>query len=331
MFNCVNSSSYSESACRLKNQSLGFFHAILSPVIFSLNLLLIVAFFKTKQAMSNSSNFLIMCILASDLLNGAIAVPLVSYFNFTSEPPGCNMPPEYEAMLSFFGSTTFLLTIVLAADRYIHMNPSIERPTKCARIFKRPYLYVIVTLVVVSSLTYQFICVIVAGRFCLAAIKKFVDTVMLMICLLYFIFSYIHGYLRIRKFVDNSPVYQNETNRANRPQYVLRLHRHIMVLIISLIVGYVPLLVHKFVVGVYTFSKTECGSSLVCIFNDVIIPVLFVSRLASPFIVLCYNKDMRTWVRMCVRMYFCSHSRTKDNNVATVPDIGTENPGSAVV
>ncbi len=67
---------YPKSYPMYASRIIGAIYGIYCPVIITINVVLIVSFFATKQSMQNTSNLLTICLSISDSLIGAIVMPL---------------------------------------------------------------------------------------------------------------------------------------------------------------------------------------------------------------------------------------------------------------
>ncbi len=104
----------------------GVIYAIYCPVIITINVALIVSFFATKQSMKNTTNLLIICLRISDSLIGAVVIPvlIIKLLWFDTEKH-CSIVPVFFSLDYLFGGISFTMTMLLAIDRYIHMNPNV--------------------------------------------------------------------------------------------------------------------------------------------------------------------------------------------------------------
>ena len=121
-------------------------YAIYCPVIITINIVLIVSFFATKQSMKNTSNLLIVCLSISDSLIGAVVIPvlIIKLLWFDTEKH-CSIVPVFFSLDYLFGGISLTMTMLLAIDRYNHMKPNVlENESKLDKLFKRPRIYFLI-------------------------------------------------------------------------------------------------------------------------------------------------------------------------------------------
>ncbi len=130
-------------------------YGIYCPVIIIINVALIVSFFATKQWMQNTSNLLIVCLSISDCLIGVVVMPIlvIDSLWFNTEKH-CSIVPVSFSLQYLFGGISSNMTILLAIDRYIHMNPNIlENESKFAKLFRRPRIHFLIFACCAFSIT----------------------------------------------------------------------------------------------------------------------------------------------------------------------------------
>ena len=212
-----------------------------SPITILLNLSLIISFIATKQVTQNTSNILIVVISLYDLAAGSLTMPLTANVLLDKGASNACIKSKLLIILSCNGQSSIFLMVLLALDRYLHMNPDIHRvPSKLKTILKTPNIYVVVaaTFIIINSLLatfafelHQKLTVSIATSF--AGISSVL--LIILICL------YIRGYLRIRKFADNNPVY-NESIGPGRatPEYVRKLYKTVLAIVLLASIQHFP-------------------------------------------------------------------------------------------
>ena len=146
------------------------------------------------------------------------------------------------ATLVLWTRTTFpvsqFLTQLLAIDRYLHMNPNIDHETKLNKVFKRPFIFILITFVIAFSLfltlhfnfwdkdSHSFGMLLLCGNM-ITIIAIFLVTGL-----------YAKGYLRIQHFTDDNPVYRNEDGATIKPKYLRDLFKTVLLLIIAVIIAH---------------------------------------------------------------------------------------------
>ena len=110
-------------------------------------------------------------------------------------------------------------------------------------------------------------------------------------------FFYLRGYLRIKKFAENNPVYANQDGTVARPKYVKRLHNTIILLLCSLFISFFPMLISMCVISIYMLADLNLCSQLLYIGNYVTNILLILDRISGPIIILSCNSKARFWIR----------------------------------
>ena len=273
----------------------GFAIVVLSIVTLSLNGLLFVAFLKTKQSTLNTSNFLITLILVSDFLNGLLMMPAFA-IAILIERIRCVMALGAFVFGGIFGTFSVCLTVILTLDRYSHMNPNIERPSRLARFFQRPRLYVLIAVAIAIALLNSTIYFLTAGFPIARGVFMLLLSLFFVIILIFMPFAYVRGYLRIRNFVDNSPVYQNETGNSVRPQYIHRLYKTVLAFVAVALVSYMPLSIATALKAVYDLFNLRAGHRIITAYIHYSFPLLLSYPITSSIIILWQNEEARAWV-----------------------------------
>ena len=300
----------------------GFTIMILSIVTLTLNGLLFVAFLKTKQSTLNTSNFLITLILVSDFLNGLLMMPALA-IAVLIEKMRCVMAVSTFVFGGIFGTFSVCLTVILTLDRYSHMNPNIERPSRLAHLFQRPHLYVLIAVVAVVSLLKPAIYILTASMVIARGVFMLLLSLFFVIILIFMPFAYVRGYLRIRNFVDNSPVYQAETGITVRPQYIHRLYKTVLAFVAAVLVSYLPISFGSAMKAVCDLFDLREGQGVVTAFHQYSFPLLLSYPLTSPIIILWQNNEARSWLKSC--FFGCSFSLVENGDGSETTKRGMEN------
>ena len=268
-----------------------------SPVTVLGNITLIASFIATRQVTQNTSNILIFVLRFSDLAIGAICMPLKAgiFLNVAAR----DLCMKFK-MLQLFNAVehfSVLLTMLLAIDRYLHMDPDIQRhPSKLKMLFKKPNIYYIMILaslfcILVSSFTafYDSNILINATRSLSLALLSF--SIIFLTCL------YTKGYLRIRHFADNNPVY-HETGgpSGSTPDYVRRLYKTVLTLILLTFIQYVPYCLICITIGLF-YAATEVNNHIISTyFFEVSVLIMYAGCFTNCFAVIYFNKQARHWI-----------------------------------
>ena len=223
-----------------------------SPITILLNLSLIISFIATKQVTQNTSNILIFVVSLYDLAAGSFTMPLTASVLLNKDASNICIKAKLLIILSCNGQSSIFLTVLLALDRYLLMNPDIRnRPSRMKIILKTPNIYIVVAamFIIINSLlaTFAFelhrkLTISIATSF--AAISSIL--LIILVCL------YIRGYLRIRKYADNNPVY-NESIGSSRatPGYVRKLYKTVLVIVSLACIQHVPYCVAGLIIALH--------------------------------------------------------------------------------
>ncbi len=292
-------------------------YAIYCPVIITVNIVLIVSFFATKQSMKNTSNLLIVCLSISDSLIGAIVMPMLFlgslWFNSPKLCPTLriSIPLQY-----FFCGMSFTMTMLLAIDRYIHMKPNVvENESKIAKLFKVPIVYILIfaCLSFCASISLSLHFLMKTNPQILAYFTA-LFTLILLLMMPIFVAIYSCGYLRIRRFVAENQAYQNrrEANSNESPEYLKELFKTVLLLVIATVVTYLPFLALNLSTTILSFANKSyiINSNVFLIIAHTAIGFIFANSFANALIILFRNKKSRKWLKE--RLHSCCKQKKKE-------------------
>ena len=212
--------------------------SILSPIIIILNLSLIVSFIATRQVTQNASNILICAISVLDLATGSVAMPLTAKVLLHLNEDDTCANSRVLIIFSSCGQASMILTAFLALDRYLHMNPNIQNhPPRIKKILKPPNIYYVLAIVFISTNALSFTLAFQLNQQLTSSISS-ASTILLSIQLIFTSFLYTRGYLRIRTFADNNPVYNEPM--GSTPDYVRKLYKTVLVIVVLALIQHVP-------------------------------------------------------------------------------------------
>ena len=274
----------------------------MSPIIVILNVLLIVAMIVTKQATQNTSNFLIICLSVSDLISGAISLPLLAYvlLSINSEI-GCNLPNALAITGSCFGNFSAIITVLTAVDRYLHMNPNIRhRPSVLNKIFKLPNVICLVAMVLMLTLSFSIIVIFIDMNLETMAFLGILSVCGTIIYFLSVTCLYVRGYKRISTFTDNNPVYHEA---GQQPKYVKSLYKTVFVLVLLACATYLPYsLINGITVMLTIINASYAQNTALTCFVEIVQLILFSSGFTNCLVVFHYNKKIKRWIFKKVRI-----------------------------
>ena len=279
--------------------------AILSVLATVSNALLLVSLVRTKQVKSPTILIVFLCI--SDLLLGILGIPsYISKLIHIISYSDCSVYWISEFNFSFLTLLSPYLTVALAIDRYSHMQPNAGQRTRLQKMFKRPYLYVTMSVIILLCLLSP--TVYLTARYHNVDIGYFGFFAALLCAGIFLCVTvlYVRGYLRIRRFVDDSPLYQDNDGIVARPQYVRSLFKTVLVLTSVMFITYLPVTVGNTMLFTNLVMNLKDGLSSREIFIQIAIMIYFLNPFLNSLIVLNYNVEAKTWLKsffscLCIR------------------------------
>ena len=267
---------------------------VFSPITILLNLSLIVSFIATKQVTQNTSNILIFVLSLYDLTNGAIGMPLLSRILLDINTKDTCVKSKILIILSSSTQSAIFLTVLLALDRYLHMNPDIRaHPSKIMKVFKKPNIYfILAAMFIITSSLSAIIAFLLYETFTVSTSASVTSAFVLL--LLFIACLYTRGYLRIRKFADNSPVYNEPI--GSTPDYIRKLYKTVLVIVSLTFIQYVPYCIVSIVLAAQ-HSPTQLGSNPVfSYFYDFATLSMHAGCFTNCLAILYFNTQARTWI-----------------------------------
>ena len=292
---------------------MGISLAIFAPITVLLNALLMASFIATKQVRLNTSNFLIMCLSLSDLLNGAVTMPLVASILYKFDlNKSCEIFNPVQATNGFFVAFSAILTVLIAIDRYLNMNPNVgERSSRCAKVFQRPNIYCIVTGIAIGLVIYSSTITYAIAM----GVKSMAFGVLLFLCSLSVTLGicavailYAKAYVRIRNFTDASPIYKERNGSTMRPQYVRNLYKSVLVLVVTTMLVYLPLSCANIAVTINALIGSK-DLMVVHTFLHFAELLLYFNCIINSLVILWFNKTAKQWVQTKIQSCFLRRRR----------------------
>ena len=267
---------------------------VFSPITILLNLSLIVSFIATKQVTQNTSNILIFVLSLYDLTTGAIGMPILASMLLDISAKDTCLKAQILTILSSSTQSSIILTVLLALDRYLHMNPDIRaHSSKIMKIFKKPNIYFILAamFIITNSLsaTIPFLLHDTYTVSISTSVASFYS-----ILLLFIAFFYTRGYLRIRKFADNSPVY-NES-MGSTPDYVRKLYKTVLVIVSLTFIQYIPYSVVCIALAVHHSPKQLSSNPVFAYCFDFATLSLHAGFFTNCFAIIHFNTKAKSWI-----------------------------------
>lgn len=272
---------------------------MLIPTTIVMNSLLIAALIATKQVAMNTMNFLLVCLCVSDILNGLLPMLFLAVWFYGHQAiHNCMYENVTLSSISLFYSVSSMLTVLIAVDRYLHMNPDMERRSRLAKFFERPNIYYVVVVLLLPSIPVFLLFALVDSSVqIIAGILNLAYAAFDILLLTVTSFLYIRGYLRIRRFTNESPVYTSYNTAPSKPQYVRSLFKTVLLLIIAQLVTYTPMAVASFALAATMFLKRSEGLSAIFVYTYASRVIMFANGMINSAIIFYHNKKARQWVQ----------------------------------
>ena len=279
------------------NNAMAVWITILIPITILINSLLVKAFIATKQVWLNTTNFLIVCLSTSDILSALIPMVLAAVWFYDPHAEyGCIFENSLLSSSACLYSCSSTLTVLIAVDRYLHMNPDIEKRSKLLKLFDRPKIYGVVAVLLLPSIPGSLLTFVVSGSeetvfgYVHISMAVFEILVMSIVSILY-----IRAYMRIRHFTDDSPVYSSKTS-TTRPQYVRNLFKSVLLLIVFQLATTGPATIANFATAVVLHLKMSKGRQALFIYTYFSFAISFVTGVANCCIIFYHNEKAKKWV-----------------------------------
>ena len=137
--------------------------------------------------------------------------------------------------------------------------------------------------------------------------------IVMLVILPIFVTIYARGYLRIRRFVAENPVYQNrgEADSNESPEYLKELFKTVLLLVIVIVISYVPMIATTLAATILSIVKhTDLKTTNYLIFAHTASIFLFANSFLNALIILYRNKKSKKWLKE--RLHSCCKQRKKE-------------------
>ncbi len=291
----------------------GVIQLLYCPLIVTVNILLVVSLYATKQSFRTTTNFLVACLSLSDCLIGAILMPFVAFHNLNFDSKlFCWTITISHTLRVFLGGTSLFMTVLLAFDRFLHMNPNYHRsPPRLAKYFKPPKIYFLAIAVcaILAGVAATFYLLTKSGREHLFYFAITVPTCLSLAAVL-FIVLYVRGYLQLRSVVAANPIYWNreESDSFQPPEYLDKLFNTVLMILTAMCLSWAPNLVLKTLLAVFYRNKEHHTTShAFAAFREVSFLLEYSNSFVNALIILYRNDKAKEWLVKLV--YPCSEER----------------------
>ena len=275
-----------------------------SAIIIALNLTLIISFIATKQVTKNTANIFIFVLSLSNMITGTVSLPLNASIFLELKGSGVCLKLAAVYLSNSFEHFSVVLTVLVAIDRYIHMNPRIEsRPSRAQVLLQKPNVYYQILFVFITcTLLLAFKAFYPDGK--VAGNISILSLTLLSAHIIIIAFLYTRGYLRIRKFTYSNPIYNNQSVRSTRvtPDYIRRLYKTVLALILLAMFQYVPYCLICILAGLLTAINRFSINSTYAYFIEVSALLMFAGYFTNCLAVLHWNKQAKHWILKKLRI-----------------------------
>ena len=270
-----------------------------SPVAILLNAILAISLIATKQVTKNSSNLLIFIITISDLTSSTVGMPLGGIILLNTTAHNICIKVKVLVLISGLINFSAILTVLTAVDRYLHMNPRIQaRPSLIKQIFEKPALYYLLILVFIISFSPPAVAIAVGkASHTENIILALLSTGLLSSQIVVVTTLYTIGYMRIRRFADNNPVYHEASGTSgSTPDYVRRLYKTVLALILLAFLHILPLCLVTMTLSIgYMFKTLDFNIGYTYLF-EITLVLYHANCITNSIAVLYFNKRAKCWI-----------------------------------
>ena len=293
----------------------GVCNAIFSPITVCLNAFLMASFVATKQVNLNTTNFLIMLLCLSDLINGAVSMPLLASILLSDHGmTRCFRFAIVRLTFYLFSFTSATITVLIAIDRYLNMDPHLERHSWLHKAFQKPNIYYLLAFVATILLSFSLVNMMIGreqplifGLLIMANVILITSAVSVVATL------YVKGYIRIRKFTEASPIYRERNGNATRPQYVRNLYRSVLVLVSVMMLIYVPLCIATIALMIDAFIGSDNINQVTYSIHVSTTLLLCINCTINVLVIFWFNNDAKQWAQSKIRSCFSKRTRETAN------------------
>ena len=272
-----------------------------------LNSILIFSFVATKQVTQHTSNLLIFFISLSDLATGLIFMPIVANILLYTDTEDICLKLKIYVLGGGFGTFSAMLAVLVAIDRYLHMNPDLHnRQSITRKMFKMPFVFISILVVfwLIMSLPIVTIFRGIENGMLNVAISC-TSVVILASLILITVALYTRGYLRIRRVADNNPVYRES---GETPEYVRSLYKTVLVLVLLVCVHLVPYFGLRLALMIVSILKVPYNVAIMNLTFEFSLLLSYSSCITSSMAVLYLNKKAKNWISTIMRMHNATNS-----------------------
>ena len=284
----------------VENTALGTSFVVITPFTIFFNITLIVALIKTNQ-LNRKSNYLIMILSISDLLIGAVCMPLtiILFINYPFKRQ-CNVERIEQAVKIFSWYLSLYMTLTIAIDRYVNVNPNIRNLNNpLRRLFSTSKIWILIFIsLILAAVTTGVITYTLFTNHYRVALMVTMNFDLFLLLAIFIL--YLRFYYKIWTFTRKSEVYSkgaNTNGNKGRAEYIGKLGLTVFFILIAIIITVAPytiILTYQVVIWETTLNdaKSYVIASILLYFNSALNSVIFITR----------NVKLRRYVLSCFCM-----------------------------
>lgn len=271
------------------------------PLISVLNSILIAALVATKQATQNTSNLLILCLSVSDFITGAIILPIFVYVRLNGDQlTTCTLPMLASLLSKCFSKFSSSLTVLIAVDRYLHMNFKVQAEQSMVRkIFKVEKIGYLVTFVFIVNFSLSIVTSFFQSQSLLNKngmfLLRLIPPILGCIFLTSITFLYIRGFKRICTFTEDNAVYREQLDSGEQPQHIKNLFKTVLVLILLAFISFLPYSIAEVTEVTLIVLKKPFNKTGMAYFTGIAKVAFTSGAITNCLAVFHYNRIVRKW------------------------------------
>ena len=218
-----------------------------------------------------------------------------------------------------FGFASVFLTVLIATDRYLNMNPNFERHSRFYKVFQAPYIYCLLAVGTTSMLGLTIVNTFIANLTTRnnIGLLMVLNVILLTTAVCVIAVLYVKGYLRIRKFTEASPIYRERNGNATRPQYVRNLYRSVLILVVLMILIYLPLCIATIVVLADVYIRPNRVNRVANSMYSLAVLLLYLNCVINALVILWFNKVANKWLLSKMRSCFSRKDTREAANISS--------------
>ena len=290
-----------------ENVVFGIVYSFVAALTILVNITLIVSLMKTRQV-NKKSNVLILILSISDLVTGGICLPFtVTMFIKYPFKRHCILETIHQATEVFFLHLSAYMTVTIAVDRYVNINPNL-RNSGCGlrRIFSssKIWLPLMITLGITSVTTAVHTITYVFAK----EIHNIVVIAILSLDLFMFLtvfILYLRFYFKIWQFTRASGLYSAGTpgnHASSSPRYVDELGFTIFLILLIITICYIPFLFITTYQVVRHHTNPASFTHTDYLLSRIFFGFLYLNFGLNADIILFKNRELRNYVLL--RLFF---------------------------